>query len=200
MVKVHQAMGTWSKQVDRYIALSEFLRNKLVGFGLPPDKVIVKPNFLQTDPGEGIGRREYALFVGRLVPEKGVRTLLAGWFKLSRPFPLQIAGDGPLRNEVQRAVERSNGNIKWLGQVSNENAMKLAQGAQFLVFPSEWYEGFPITLVESFACGTPVVAARIGSAAEIIGRALTATNFLKWAKLRAAFFLPNTLDGRITAR
>jgi glycosyltransferase involved in cell wall biosynthesis len=177
MVKVHQAMGTWSKQVDRYIALSEFLRNKLVGFGLPPDKITVKPNFLQTDPGEGIGRREYALFVGRLVPEKGVRTLLAAWFKLSRPFRLRIAGDGPLRNEVQRAVERSNGNIEWLGQVSNENAMKLAQQAQFLVFPSEWYEGFPITLVESFACGTPVVAARIGSAAEITVDGDTAIHF-----------------------
>lgn len=166
MVKVHQVMGTWSSCVDRYVALSQFARHKLVGFGLPAEKIVVKPNFL-ADPGDGNGRREYALFIGRLVPEKGVRTLLAAWRTLPSPVRLLIAGDGPLRDEVRQAVGRSKGGIEWLGQVSNDKAVQLAQGARFLIFPSEWYEGFPVTLVESFACRTPVIAARIGSVAEI---------------------------------
>src|SRR5215472_12023237 len=177
MIKVHQAMGTWATQVDRYIALSEFARNKLVGFGLPPARITVKPNFLPTDPGEGNDRREYALFIGRLVPEKGVRSLLDAWARLSCPMPLRVVGDGPLCAEVQRAADRSNGKIEWLRQLPNESVLKLIKQARFLVFPSEWYEGFPVTLVESMACGTPVVGARIGSIPEIITNGVTGIHF-----------------------
>jgi glycosyltransferase involved in cell wall biosynthesis len=168
MVKVHSAIGTWSKHVDRYIALTEFARTKLLRSGLPVEKIVVKPNFLQTDPGAGTGRREYALFIGRLVPEKGVGCLLNAWAKLSAPLPLKVAGDGPLYAEVQRAASRSRGSIEFLGQVTSNQALELLKHARFLLFPSEWYEGFPVTLVESLACGTPVIAGRIGSVAEII--------------------------------
>lgn len=177
MLKVHRALGTWSTQVSCYITLTEFARNKLIKFGLPPDNVVVKPNFLQTDPGAGVERREYALFTGRLVPEKGVHNLLSAWTKLSHPIPLLLAGDGPLRGEVQRAADRPNSKIRWLGQVSNEQILNLMKRARFLMFPSEWYEGFPVTLVESFACGTPVIAARVGSAAEIIVDGSTGIHF-----------------------
>ena len=168
MIKVHNAIGTWSKRVDVYVTLTEFARNKLLRAGLPVDKVVVKPNFLQTDPGPGRGPREYALFMGRLVSEKGVNCLLNAWTKLFYPLPLQVAGDGPLCAEVQRAAARSDGKIRWLGQVTAARALELLKHARFLLFPSEWYEGFPVTLVESLACGTPVIAARTGSVAEII--------------------------------
>jgi len=168
MIKVHNAIGTWSSQVDCYVALTHFARNKLLRSGLPAEKVFVKPNFLQTDPGAGNGSREYALFMGRLVPEKGVDCLLKSWENLACPLPLRVAGDGPLVADVQRAAARSQGKIKWLGTVSSDQALELLKHARFLLFPSEWYEGFPLTLVESLACGTPVIAARIGSVAEII--------------------------------
>jgi glycosyltransferase involved in cell wall biosynthesis len=177
MIAVHRTMGTWSKEVDCYIALSEFARNKLLSAGLPPKNVAIKPNFLQTDPGAGNGRRDYALFVGRLVAEKGVERLLEVWEKLLDPLPLRIVGNGPLHAAVERAVGRSNGSIEWLGQVPREQAMELAKRARFLVFPSEWYEGFPLTLVESLACGTPVIAARLGSVAEMIVDGVTGIHF-----------------------
>jgi glycosyltransferase involved in cell wall biosynthesis len=177
MISVHRAMGTWSREVDCYIALSEFARNKLLSAGLPPENVVIKPNFLQADPGAGNGQRDYALFVGRLVPEKGVERLLDVWEKLSDPLPLRIAGNGPVRTAVERAVNRSNGRIQWLGQVPREQAMELFKRARFLVFPSEWYEVFGLTLVESLACGTPVIAARLGSAAEIIADGVTGIHF-----------------------
>lgn len=177
MISVHRAMGTWSREVDCYIALSEFAREKLLKAGLPPEKVVIKPNFLQLDPGTGNGRRDYALFIGRLVAEKGVERLLHAWAKLTDPPPLRIAGDGPLRSVVEQAVSRSNGRIEYLGQVPRERTLELVKRAQFLVFPSEWYEGFPLTLVESLACGTPVIAARIGSVAEIIVDGATGIQF-----------------------
>jgi glycosyltransferase involved in cell wall biosynthesis len=177
MISAHRAMGTWSREVDCYITLSEFARNKLLTAGLPPENVVTKPNFLQTDPGVGNGHRDYALFIGRLVPEKGVQMLLDVWAKLPDPLPLRIAGNGPLRTAVERAVSRSSGRIQWLGQVPREESVELSRGARFLVFPSEWYEGFPFTLVESLACGTPVIAARIGSVAEIIVDGVTGIHF-----------------------
>jgi glycosyltransferase involved in cell wall biosynthesis len=177
MITLHRAMGTWSSEVDCYIALTEFARNKLLTAGLPPANVVIKPNFLQTDPGAGNGRRDYALFVGRLVSEKGVERLLDVWAKLMYPLPLRIAGNGPLRISVEGAVSRSNGRIEWLGQVPREQATELVKRARFLVFPSEWYEWFPLTLVEALACGTPVIAARIGSVAEIIADGVTGIHF-----------------------
>jgi glycosyltransferase involved in cell wall biosynthesis len=177
MIKFHSAIGTWSRQVDCYITLTQFARAKLLRSGLPAEKVFVKPNFLQADPGAGNGPREYALFMGRLVPEKGVGCLLNAWSKLSCSVPLQVAGDGPLCAEVQRAAARSHGNIKWLGHVTADQALELLKHARFLLFPSEWYEGFPVTLVESLASGTPVIAARIGSVAEIIVDGVTGIHF-----------------------
>jgi glycosyltransferase involved in cell wall biosynthesis len=177
MITVHKAMGTWSREVDCYIALSVFARDKLLKAGLPAENVVIKPNFLQSDPGAGNGRRDYALFIGRLVAEKGIERLLNAWAKLPDPPPLRIAGDGPLRGVVEQAVRRSHGRIEWLGQVPRERTLELIKRAQFLVFPSEWYEGFPLTLVESLACGTPVIAARIGSVAEIIVDGSTGIQF-----------------------
>src|SRR5207245_179155 len=75
----HQAMGTWSEMADCYIALTEFARRKFIAGGFPPHKLVVKPNFVRPDPGPRNGTTDYALFVGRLSPEKGLGTLLAGW-------------------------------------------------------------------------------------------------------------------------
>lgn len=177
MISIHRAMETWSNNVDCYIALSKFARTKLLSAGLPPDNIVIKPNFLQKDPGAGNCKRDYALFIGRLVPEKGVESMLDAWERLSDPPPLRIAGYGPLRSEVERAASRSNGRIKWLGQVPRDEITNLIKHARFLLFPSEWYEGFPLTLVESLACGTPAIVARIGSVVEIVADGATGIHF-----------------------
>jgi glycosyltransferase involved in cell wall biosynthesis len=166
MLTFHRAIGTWNRMVDVYIALTEFARNKFIEGGLPADRIVVKPNFTE-DPGEGCHGTLEALFVGRLTTEKGVKTLLDGWrlFSKSRPdVRLKIIGTGPLstlQHDAQSGVD-------WVGWQSHDQVVRLMQNASVLVFPSIHYEGFPMTLVEAFASGLPIVASRVGGIAELI--------------------------------
>lgn len=168
MLTVHHWRKTWREQVDLYLALTEFARRKFIEGGLPPEKIVVKPNFVHPDPDVREGNGLYALFVGRLSPEKGLRTLLKAWDHL-KGIPLKIVGDGPLMNEVQVLVrtQRLEG-VEVLGRRAREEVLTLMKGARFLMFPSGWYEGFPVTLAEAFACGVPVIASRLGAMAEIV--------------------------------
>lgn len=177
MLSVHRALGTWSGKVDSYIALTDFARDKLIKGGLPADKVTVKPNFVHPDPGAGDGSGGYALFAGRLSLEKGISTLLEAWERLGeRTVPLKVVGDGPLAGRVARAAKQ-NPRVEWLGYRPAEEVRALMKDAVALVFPSEWYETFGRVAVESFACGTPVVAADIGAIAELVEHGRTGLRF-----------------------
>ncbi|MBC7251929.1 MAG: glycosyltransferase family 4 protein [Anaerolineae bacterium] len=168
MLAVHRLMRTWTEKVDMYIALTEFARRKFIEGGLPAEKIVVKPNFVNPDPGEGQHQGDYALFVGRLSPEKGVRTPLRAWRRL-KDVPLRIMGDGPLMEEIQAFVRREElKGVEVLGRRPREEVLRLMQEARVLVFPSEWYEGFPMTMAEAFACGLSVIASRLGAMAEIV--------------------------------
>lgn len=174
MLTAHRALRTWTRMVDRYIALGEFAREKFIRGGLPAERVVVKPNYVP-DPSPGDGRGQYALFVGRLSPEKGIRTLLKAWQRLS-PAALKIAGDGPLAVEVADAVRRLP-DAEWLGRLAPDAAMAAMRDAALLIFPSEWYEGLPRTIVESFAAGTPVVAPDLGAMRDLIRDGETGRHF-----------------------
>ena len=177
MLTVHHWLKTWSEQVDIYIALTEFARQKFIEGGLPTGKVVVKPNFVYPDPGMRKGDGCYALFVGRLSPEKGVRTLLRVWQHLNG-IPLKIVGDGPLMGEVQAFVQTQKLDyIEVLGRCTREEVLVLIKGARCLVFPSKWYEGFPVTIVEAFACGVPVITSRLGAMAEVVENGRTGLHF-----------------------
>lgn len=165
MTAAHRAMSTWGL-VDRFIALTEFARGKFLEAGFPPEKLVVKPNFVNPDPGPGEGEGGYALFVGRLSPEKGISTLLRAWESLGGRIPLKIVGDGPLAGEVRAAARRIQG-VQCLGSKSPEEVYALMGEAAFLVFPSEWYETFGRVAIEAFAKGTPVIAASIGAVGEV---------------------------------
>jgi glycosyltransferase involved in cell wall biosynthesis len=175
MLTLNRALGTWN-MVDRFIALTEFARQKFIEGGFPPEKISVKPNFVHPDPGPGEGRGGYALFVGRLSPEKGLGTLLMAWERLGGKVPLKIVGDGPLAPEVQEAQKRIPG-VEWLGRKAPEEVYALMGEASFLVFPSEWYEGFPKVLAEAFAKGLPVLASALGSQGSIVDHGRTGLHF-----------------------
>jgi glycosyltransferase involved in cell wall biosynthesis len=203
MLGVHRRLRTWNNLVDCYIALTEFARNKMIDGGLPADRIRVKPNFVLPDPGsreegsreEGlreeasresgskqVGSKEgsagYALFVGRLVKAKGVLSMLKAWEHMPRHIPLMIAGDGPCREQLE--LELKGGklpSVTYLGRLSRPDTLARMKGARFLVFPSEWYEGFPVTIAESFACGIPVICSRLGSMQEIVTDGLTGLHF-----------------------
>lgn len=167
MIAVHRALATWSDKIDRHIALTEFSRKKLIAGGLPAERVIVKPNFLVSDPGPGEGEEGFAAYVGRLSAEKGVTTLLAAWRRIDDRLPLKIIGDGPLREMVAAAAAEMSG-VSWLGEREHEDVLDLIGRASVLVFPSEWYEPFGLGIIEAFAKGTPVIGADIGSISTLI--------------------------------
>jgi glycosyltransferase involved in cell wall biosynthesis len=177
MLTLHRAVGTWDRQVDVYIALTEFARSKFIDGGIAPEKIVVVPNFAD-DPGVGQHRERSVVFVGRLTHEKGVQILLDAWYLLTCRQPgltLKIVGDGPLAT-LQRAAPPG---VVWLGRQSHDRVMQIMKDAAVLVFPSSWPEGFPMTLIEAFATGLPVIASRLGSIREVIhdgysGRLFTA--------------------------
>jgi len=177
MLTVHRWWKTWQELVDVYITLTEFSRHKFMEGGMPAEKIVVKPNFVAPDPGEREVAGDYAVFVGRLSAEKGVCTLLRAWGRL-RGLPLRVVGDGPLLREAALLVRKLGlRNVDFLGSVPRQDALTLMKGARLLVFPSECYEGFSMTLAEAFACGVPVVASRLGATAEIVEEGQTGLLF-----------------------
>ena len=163
----HWSAGTWHRAVNRFIALSAFAKDKLVEGGLPAAKIVVKPNFVDPDPGAGRGDGGYFLFVGRLTEEKGIRILLECWKNGPDLPPLKIVGGGPLEEEV-RALSAKLPNVEWIGNRSSEEVVQMMGAAKAILCPSLWYEGMPRVVIESLAVGTPVIASRLGTYPEMI--------------------------------
>lgn len=161
MLGVHRAIGTYRNKVTRYIALTEYSRLKFIEGGVPPNKIDVKPNFVDL-PSPPDRPREGFLFVGRLSREKGIDVLVES-AELSMPSGLRVAGSGP---EAQR-LEGIPG-VALLGAICAARVREEMTRAIGLVLPSICYENFPRTVVEAFACGLPVIASRIGSLAELV--------------------------------
>jgi glycosyltransferase involved in cell wall biosynthesis len=168
--------GTYRNMVNHYIALTGFAAGRLVAGGLPAKRMSVKPNFLPDPPPAGTGEGGYAVYVGRLAGEKGVRTLLSAW-RAFPDFPLKMAGDGPLRGELAEIIGREGLNIELLGMRNRAELIDMVGGAEMQIVPSECYEGFPLVILEALACGTPVVASRIGSLDEIVEDGITGVKF-----------------------
>jgi glycosyltransferase involved in cell wall biosynthesis len=178
MIAVHHLLQTWKKKVSAYIALSDFARRKFTLGGMPFDQIHVKPNFVHPDPGARNGRGEYALFVGRLAEEKGLRTLFSALKRLKQKIPLYIVGDGPLREELETLARREGlSHVALLGAVPSTEITRWMHGARFLVCPSLWFEGFPLIIAEAFACGLPVICSRLGSLQEIVDAERTGVHF-----------------------
>lgn len=155
---LHRRLRTFDTQVDRFITLTAFARDLLIRDGIPADRVVVKPNMV-ADPGPQLSvtpRKGYVAFIGRLVEEKGIRTLLEAWQTIGSSTRLLIAGDGPLRPLVESAASEGRG-VEFLGWLPSKGVDDLLAGASLLVFCSEWYEGAPLTLLRSLAAGTPVI-------------------------------------------
>jgi len=178
MNATHRLLGTWQARVNRYIALSQFQRSKLMAAGLPGQRIAVKGNFVDPDPGPSDCRESYLLYVGRLIPEKGILTLLKAWRMLGEDVPLKVVGDGALAGEVARAAAAIPG-VEWLGSRTSAEVLDLMGRAQAVIVPSEWHEPFGLVAIEAFAKGTPVIAARAGALPEIVEHGHTGLLFAR---------------------
>jgi glycosyltransferase involved in cell wall biosynthesis len=156
------------EHVSYFISPSRFLLNKLIEAGMPRKKMIHIPNFLDVDNFQDSYKNNGSiLFVGRLSREKGVRTLLRAVKGLE--IPVRIVGEGPLGEEFKAFTKTEGmGNVKFEGYKSGDELKEAFRDASFLVFPSEWYENAPMTILEAFAYGKPVIGSRIGGIPEMI--------------------------------
>lgn len=168
MLVAHRWRGTFERDVDLYLALSEFARGRFAAGGLPAERIRVKPNFVAPDPGLGPRRGGYLLFAGRLARYKGADLLLRALASLPDPPPLVIAGDGPERSALEQLSGELGVRARFAGQLPRPALMSLLGNAACLVLPSRWYENFPMILAEAFACGVPVIAADRGSLPELV--------------------------------
>lgn len=184
MIEYHRKRDTWAKKVDCLICLTEFAKAKFVEAGIPGEKMRVKPNFVEDafrgkNLSEMIDQKDdYYLFIGRISEEKGIRTLVNAWnTRKSAASPqLFILGEGPLKNELQKKSE-DNTKISWLGFVERARVLEILSKAKALIFPSEWYEGMPMTILEAYSAATPVISTNIGSQGEIVYHKRTGLHF-----------------------
>lgn len=177
MLTFHRLRRTWTRDVDRYIALNPFSRRKFIEGGLPEERVVVKPNFVD-GPVEvpGWPRRSELVNVGRLSEEKGVATLFEAWLRHTDLPPLEVIGDGPMMDDARGAAGQRE-SLRLLGRQPREVVMAKLATASALVFPSVCYENFPVAIAEAFANGTPVIASRLGAMAELVEDGVTGLLF-----------------------
>ncbi len=171
MLVLHRSLGTWAHKVNLYIALNDFCRSKFVLAGLPADKIVVKPNFVDA-PAPITQPRSGLLFVGRLSEEKGVAPLAQASRLLNGKAALDVVGEGPEQAQLMGLP-----GVQMLGKLPPAQVLNHMTKATALVLPSICFESFPRTLVEAFACGLPVLASRIGALAELVDDGTTGVHF-----------------------
>jgi len=157
------------KIVDFFVAPSHFLRNKMVEYGFPSDKVIHIPYFVDGRTAEPSSHNNgHILYSGRLSYEKGLKTLVKA-VSLCDSVKLFIAGSGPLKAELETTAKNiAPEKVAFLGYLNRDRLQKAIDDAMFIVVPSEWYENLPYSILEPFASAKPVVGSRIGGIPELI--------------------------------
>lgn len=160
-VALHRTRGTVRRAVHRYIVLSEFARSRFEAMGLPPERLVQKPQFVPA-PAPSLAPREGLLYVGRLSQEKGVE-VLAQALQAAPQVVVRIAGHGPLQGLLQACP-----NARLLGTLSPAQVLAAMAASSAVLLPSVCYEGAPRAVVEAYATGTPVIASDIGSLPEAV--------------------------------
>jgi glycosyltransferase involved in cell wall biosynthesis len=164
---LHRTLGTYRNKVDRIVVPSRFYGEKLAEWGWPREKLVHIPNFVDvsgfsTDWEEA----DYVVFAGRLAPEKGVDTLIRAAAAAGQK--LMIAGTGPEEARLKQLAEELQADATFTGHLSGDGLFRLIGQSRALVLPSEWYENAPISILEAYALGRPVIGTAIGGIPELI--------------------------------
>ena len=165
-------------KVDAFLCLTEFARQKLISAGIPGEKLFVRPNCIdasQIDPA--VGRGEYIAYIGRLSREKGIWTLIHAMERVKGAV-LKIAGVGPEEGAIRSYVEQKGiRNVELLGFLAGDARTEFLRKCIFTIMPSEWYEMFPMVLLEAWAAGKPVIGSRLGATSDLIEDGVTGLLF-----------------------
>jgi glycosyltransferase involved in cell wall biosynthesis len=160
---LNHKLKTYDRCIDMFIAPSHFLKNKVVEFGESKDRIKVIHNFIDELGVNDLPKKEnYALYFGRLNVQKGIPTLIKAMKRLP-DIKFVIAGEGDLEDEVKGIA-----NVEYVGFKKGEELKNLVKRALFTIYPSEWYENCPMSVLESQMYGTPVIGANIGGIPELI--------------------------------
>jgi len=164
---VHRLLNSYQGKLDKVVVPSRFFMEKFIEWGWPRERFAYIPNYVDSTrfiPGYDSG--DYFLYFGRMAPEKGVATLLRA--AAAAGVKLKLAGTGPIEAELQALAAGLGGDIEFLGYRSGSELHDLIRQARAVVLPSEWYENAPMSVLESFALGTPVIGAAIGGIPEMV--------------------------------
>lgn len=175
----HRMMGIYGK--INYICLTEFNKKKLLGLKKIKEKrVFVKPNFIDCKeeflPEEQ--RKNQFVFAGRLDKLKGIDILLEAWKEMGSDAPkLIVCGTGPMEDWCKKFSNANKINVEFRGFVPNAEVVKIVAKSKALVLPTQCYEGFPMSIVEAFSVGTPVLCSDLGNAGSIVEAGITGWKF-----------------------
>ena len=179
MLVVHRMLGTWRRKVTRYIALTEFARDKFIEAGLPAEKIVVKPNVVKVPDDivpiqKGLGRPPRVVYIGRLSSEKGVDVLVRAWTELDvvpTGTELWLVGDGPERERLEKLAKEhaeTHPPIRFLGTKSHDEALSILRDSNLLVLPSVCYETFGLAVMEAAALGVPALVSHVGAPSSLV--------------------------------
>ena len=177
---IHRLIGTYKKL--NYICLTDFNKDKLLQLKqIKKEKVFVKPNYVE-EAKEIVpykNRKNQFIYVGRLEEIKGIDVLLEAWKLMKAEAPeLIMCGKGPLEEWAKEYIEKNNlSKVKLLGFIPNTEVRKLIGESKALVLPTQVYEGFPMTIAESYACGTPVIGSDLGNTGSLIKNGISGYKF-----------------------
>lgn len=164
---VHRMLGLYRNTLDRVVTPSRFYRDKLIEWGWPADMLVYVPNFVAARPHDAHGPEgDYYLFAGRFSPEKGVSTLVEAAARAG--VKLVLAGQGPEEPALRAQAEALGADVEFAGFVGGARLDALIAGARALVLPSVWYENAPVSVLEAYALGRPVIGADIGGIPELV--------------------------------
>ncbi len=166
IVQFHYWIGTWQIPLQ-YITLTSSMKHLFMDAttNFPSEKFVVKPNFIADCHYNFYDREDTFLYIGRLSEEKGIRVLLKAFS--DKKYKLKVIGDGPLMSEVEDFAALHS-NVSVLGFQSRATIQEELLKCTALIFPSNWYEPFGLTLIEAFASGAPVIASNMGSSQEMV--------------------------------
>lgn len=179
--KIHRMTRIYGK--INYICLTKFNKEKLRQLKqIKDDKIFIKPNFgeFSTDKIISYDKRENQfIFAGRMDKLKGIDILFEAWRQMgATASKLIVCGTGPMEVWCKKFLnDHPNCNIEMKGFVSNKETRKLIANSKALILPTQWYEGFPMTIVEAFSVGTPVICSDIGNAGNLVEEGITGAKF-----------------------